>query len=80
MCHVFSGVSAQAVETVPSTERRQRGQRRQVDHHVGASAAVEPVESAVAGRESATASGEDCVKVISSLIKTAAKINQLYTS
>lgn len=80
LCHVSSRASQQAVETVPSAERGQHGQRRQVDHHVGASAAVESVESAVARREPAAASGEDCVDIISSLIKeTAAKKYQFYT-
>lgn len=79
-CHNSSRVSQQTVETVPAAERGQRGQRRQVDHHIGASAAVESVESAVAGREPAAASGEDCVNIISSLIKeTAAKKYQLCT-
>lgn len=74
ICHVSSCVSQQAVETVPSAERGQHGQRRQVDHHSGASAAVESVKSAVAGREPATASGEDCVNVISSLFKNGCEI------
>lgn len=78
--YVLSCVSQQAVETVPAAERGQHGQRRQVDRHVGASAAVESVESAVAGREPAAASGEDCVNIISLLTKeTAAHKYQLYT-
>lgn len=75
---LFSCISQQAVEAVPTTERG-HGQWRQVHHHVGASAAVESAEPAVARRESASASGQDCVNVISSLIKMAAeKVLTLY--